>query len=70
MGKKTSSSLSCKYVRYHPLLVIAPVKEELVYDNPPIRIYHDIITEKQIETLKALSLPKVRHLTNQKNYIR
>ncbi len=61
ISSQKTQTLSCKYVRHHASLIIAPVKQELAYDNPPLWIYHDIITDKQIETLKLLSTPKVFH---------
>lgn len=54
------SKLKCRYVNNHPLIKIAPVKEELVYDDPPIWLYHDVITEKQIQIMKKLALPKLK----------
>jgi prolyl 4-hydroxylase len=53
------SKLKCRYINYHPLLIIAPVKEELVFDDPPIWVYHDVITDKQIKIMKDLGFPKV-----------
>jgi hypothetical protein len=51
--------LKCRYINHAPLLYIAPVKEEQLFDDPPIWFYHDVITEKQIELMKTLSAPKV-----------
>ena len=42
---------------------IAPVKEELVFDQPPIWLYHDVITESQVERMKSLAEPKVNKLS-------
>lgn len=42
------------------MLKIAPVKEEQMFDNPAIWLYHDVITEKQIQRMKYLAEPKVR----------
>ena len=53
-------NLKCRYINYSPLLYIAPVKEELLFDDPPIWVYHDVITEKQIELMKILGAPKVK----------
>lgn len=52
--------LYCRYGDYHPMLKIAPVKEELVNDDPAIWLYHDIITEKQIQIMKELAMPKLK----------
>jgi prolyl 4-hydroxylase len=53
------SKLKCRYINYHPSLLISPVKEEIAFDNPKIWLYHDVITERQIETFKKLGAPKV-----------
>lgn len=57
---RTTKNLFCRYATYHPMLKIAPVKEELVNDNPKIWLFHDIITEKQIEIMKELAMPKLK----------
>ena len=54
------SKLKCRYVAYHPFLKIAPVKEEQMFDNPPIWLFHDVITEQQVQRMKYLAGPKVR----------
>lgn len=56
--------LKCRLVDHHPLLKIAPVKEEQVFDRPPIWLYHDVITEEQIDRMKYLAGPKVRIVKN------
>ena len=63
------SKLKCRYINYHPSLLIAPVKEEIVFDNPTIWVYHDVVTDKQIETFKKLGGPKVNQSYNCKNKI-
>ncbi len=53
------SKLKCRYINYHSFLYIAPVKEEIVFDNPTIWLYHDVITDKQVDTFKKHAYPKV-----------
>ncbi len=53
------SKLKCRYVDHNPLLVIAPVKEEQLYDKPAIYMFHDVITDQEIELMKFLGTPKV-----------
>jgi prolyl 4-hydroxylase len=60
MSAKRQSKLACRYVHHHPFLRIAPVKEELVYDDPPIWLFYDVITDRQIEILKSLAFPKLK----------
>jgi hypothetical protein len=49
---KRSSKLKCSFIHYHPLLVIAPVKMEEVFDNPPIWVYYDVISGKDFNFIK------------------
>uniref|UniRef100_A0A8B9JKF6 Zgc:152670 n=1 Tax=Astyanax mexicanus TaxID=7994 RepID=A0A8B9JKF6_ASTMX len=51
--------LSCRYSTGggNPRLMYAPVKEEEVWDDPPIMTYHDVFSEAEIEQLKNLSRP-------------
>ena len=55
ISSKRLSKLSCRYVSDHPSLIIAPIKEELVFDEPKIWLYHDVITEDQINFIKYYS---------------
>ena len=59
-----SHHLSCRYVNHDYQLLIAPVKEELIYEDPPIWIFHDVITVDQIRTMKDLAFPKVLYYVN------
>ncbi|XP_033213451.1 prolyl 4-hydroxylase subunit alpha-2 [Belonocnema kinseyi] len=50
----------CRYVDHgNPFLKIAPFKEEEVYLDPKIVVYHDVIYEEEIEDLKRSSRPKL-----------
>lgn len=52
--------LKCQYKHNnHPLLLLAPVKEEEVYLNPWIVIYHDLMNDVEIQTIKAYATPRV-----------
>ncbi len=53
--------LSCRYSTGggNPRLMYAPVKEEVVWDEPRIIRYHDIISDGEIEILKNISRPLV-----------
>ena len=52
--------LRCRYVdRGIPFLKIAPFKEEEAYLSPRIVIYHDVIYDNEIETLKRMAQPRV-----------
>ncbi|XP_033213028.1 prolyl 4-hydroxylase subunit alpha-2-like [Belonocnema kinseyi] len=48
--------LKCRYVDHGiPFLKIAPFKEEEAYLEPRIVVYHEVIYEEEIKTLKRLS---------------
>lgn len=58
--QKVVRNLKCR--NYHggdPYLRIRPVKEELVYEDPKIWIYYDIISDKELDVVKKLARPKV-----------
>lgn len=60
--------LKCRYVdRGISFLKIAPFKEEEAYLNPRIVIYHDVIYDEEIETIKRLAQPRFKRATVQ-NY--
>ncbi|XP_065118211.1 prolyl 4-hydroxylase subunit alpha-1-like [Paramisgurnus dabryanus] len=54
-------ALSCRYSTGggNPRLILAPLKEEIEWDEPQIIRYHDIISDKEIEILKNLSRPQL-----------
>ena len=47
-------------MNHHPYLRIGPIKEEQVFDDPPIWVYHDVITEKQVKKLIELGTSNVK----------
>lgn len=57
---KITKLLKCRYLNDKPMLYIAPVKEEQVFYDPAIWIYHDVITESQIQLMKRLATPKLK----------
>ncbi len=61
--KKQKAHLKCRYITNdNPFLLIAPVKQEEIFDSPQIFLYYDVISEKQIELIKSLALPRVRFI--------
>uniref|UniRef100_A0A8C1F0V8 procollagen-proline 4-dioxygenase n=1 Tax=Cyprinus carpio carpio TaxID=630221 RepID=A0A8C1F0V8_CYPCA len=56
---KRQMALSCRYSTGggNPRLMYAPVKEEVEWDEPRIIRYHDIISDRDIESLKNISRP-------------
>jgi len=63
------SKLLCQYnFGKHHFLLIGPLKEEEVYLNPRIVIYHDFLTSSEIETIKDMATPRFKRATVQ-NYL-
>ena len=48
----------CRLANHGPF-VIAPLKEEVLSEKPRVSLFHDILSEKQINVLKKLAKPKV-----------
>ncbi|CDQ60907.1 unnamed protein product [Oncorhynchus mykiss] len=62
-------TLRCRYStgRGNPRLIYAPIKEEQEWDHPLIIRYHDLVSEREIETIKHLSRSKVSdHVTGER----
>ncbi|XP_014213956.1 prolyl 4-hydroxylase subunit alpha-1 [Copidosoma floridanum] len=60
--------LKCRYVdRGIAFLKLARLKEEEVYLDPRIVIYHDVISDEEIETIKRMAQPRFKRATVQ-NY--
>ena len=59
LDEKTISKLKCKYThRTSPYMLIGPLKEETIALRPLIRVYYDVIYEKEIELTKKLAADK------------
>ncbi|KAK0087136.1 hypothetical protein PV325_001697 [Microctonus aethiopoides] len=68
MSPKMQKNLKCRYVdRGIPFLKIAPFKEEEAYLEPRIVIYHDVIYDEEIDTIKRMAQPRFKRATVQ-NY--
>ena len=65
ISSKRLSKLKCRYItNSNPFLLIGPVKQEEMFDNPAIWVFHDVVTDSQIELMKTLALPKVIRKNN------
>ncbi|XP_046673037.1 prolyl 4-hydroxylase subunit alpha-2-like isoform X3 [Homalodisca vitripennis] len=66
----TTSGLRCHYVHYgNPRLLIAPFKLEEIHLDPPLIVFHDVISDHEIEKIKSNflkneSLSDVNHRGN------
>ena len=57
---EVQKNLKCRYVdRGIPFLKIAPFKEEEAYLDPRIVVYHNVIYDEEIETIKRMAQPRV-----------
>ncbi|KAL6443509.1 hypothetical protein ACFW04_001583 [Cataglyphis niger] len=65
---EVEKNLKCRYVdRGIPFLKIAPFKEEEAYLDPRIVVYHNVIYDEEIETIKRMAQPRFKRATVQ-NY--
>lgn len=64
MDEGIQSQLRCYYVTNNvPYLLLQPVKAEDAYPNPRIVIYHDVLSDNEIETIKRLAQPRFKRAT-------
>lgn len=57
---KNNHKLVCRYrTRNNPLLLMMPAKEEDVFLDPWIVMYHDVMSDSEINAVKGLATPKV-----------
>lgn len=60
---EVEKNLKCRYVdRGIAFLKIAPFKEEEAYLDPRIVVYHNVIYDEEIETIKRMAQPRVKKL--------
>ncbi|XP_033099602.1 prolyl 4-hydroxylase subunit alpha-1-like isoform X2 [Anneissia japonica] len=58
--------LRCFYTHNNaPRLLLSPIKTEVVFKNPTLIYYHDILSEYEVEVIKSLALPKLNRATIQ-----
>lgn len=63
-----TSQLKCYYANNNnPFLLIAPFKVEEAYPSPKILIFHDVMSDNEIETVKSMAKPRFKRATVQ-NY--
>lgn len=51
--------LTCYYYKNLPTILLRPVKVELLNLDPDLYLFHDVITDKEIEHVKKLARPQV-----------
>ncbi|XP_015785639.1 prolyl 4-hydroxylase subunit alpha-1 [Tetranychus urticae] len=65
---RIAKTLTCFYLNTtnkHPYLRLMRVKVEQAYNKPAILIYHGIMSDNEIETVKQLALPRLKRATVQ-----
>ena len=65
MDAFTESQLDCTYASSTeslPFLKLQPIKREHISLNPPITVFHDVISDKEIELLKEIAQPMVPNI--------
>jgi len=63
------AQMICRYnFGKHAFLKIGPLKEEEVFLNPRIVLFHEFLTNSEIETIKSMATPRFKRATVQ-NYL-
>ncbi|CAH1246423.1 P4HA1 [Branchiostoma lanceolatum] len=59
--------LKCRYFtnNNHPRLLLAPQRLEQVFDKPKMWIFHNILTDPEMEVIKKIAQPRLRRATIQ-----
>ncbi|CAF1572864.1 unnamed protein product, partial [Adineta steineri] len=61
LDPKRAAKLFCRYRHNnHPYLLLRPAKEEQLLDQPALYLFHDIISDKDIEEVKRLASPRLQ----------
>ncbi|CAH1246425.1 P4HA1 [Branchiostoma lanceolatum] len=57
--------LKCRYFtnNNHPRLLLAPQRLEQVFDKPKMWIFHNILTDPEMEVIKKIAQPRLRRST-------
>ena len=71
MDPKIEARLCCRYVTNNvPFFFIQPLKMEEAFLNPLLVIYHDVVSDEEIETVKKLAHPRVSdNIRNSQKYL-
>lgn len=60
LSTKRQAKLFCRYRHNNnPYLILRPVKEEQILDEPALFLFHDVISDNDIDEIKSLALPRV-----------
>lgn len=64
-----NKNLSCRYKRDLPFLQLSPLKLEELNLDPPVLLFHEAISEGDIQFVKDAAIPSVSYCTNEVNRI-
>ncbi|XP_032232333.2 prolyl 4-hydroxylase subunit alpha-1 isoform X3 [Nematostella vectensis] len=56
----SNKQLTCSYLNKHPGLKLKPVAMEIVSVNPQITLFHNVLSEMEIEQMLKLARPRLR----------
>ncbi|KAK7111469.1 prolyl 4-hydroxylase subunit alpha-1-like isoform X2 [Littorina saxatilis] len=63
---KDADKLRCRYIHNNdPTLLLQPVKEEQMSFDPWLVIYHDVLSDREMNDIKLLATPKLNRATVQ-----
>ncbi|VEN58775.1 unnamed protein product [Callosobruchus maculatus] len=66
LPEDAAAKLKCRYeTNNNPYLRIGPFKIEQAHANPDLFIFHDVMSDEEIKTIKSLATPKFRRATVQ-----
>ncbi|XP_053384823.1 prolyl 4-hydroxylase subunit alpha-1-like isoform X2 [Mercenaria mercenaria] len=61
---KYQHRLYCRYKsNNHPLLILSPAKEEVLYLNPYLSVFHNSISDREIKLIQRLATPRLGRAT-------
>ncbi|CAF4756549.1 unnamed protein product [Rotaria socialis] len=70
LSHKHQAKLFCRYRHNnHPYLILRPVKEEQLFDEPTILLFHDVVSDTDIEKIKVLATPQKSTIVKMNLYV-
>ncbi|UJR35641.1 hypothetical protein I4U23_028391 [Adineta vaga] len=60
LSPKRVAKLFCRYRHNnHPYLILRPIKEEQLLDEPALYLFHDVVSDSDIEEIKSIASPRL-----------
>ena len=60
---RTKSKLKCQYnFGFHSYLTFMPYKEEVMSLKPRVSVFHEVLSDREIASIKELAFQRVRML--------